>query len=268
MAVEFAPYPVDARLHVGRRALVTGASSGIGRAIALELAAHGGAVAINYRARSEEAEEMIAAIQAAGGLAVAVGMDVSREEDVRRGFSEAIEAFGGLDIVVSNAGVQAPHLVVDMPLAEWERVIGVNLTGTFLCCREAARHMLAQGGGGAIVVITSVHDRMPWERFSHYCATKGGSKLFLESIAKELAPQGIRVNAVAPGAIATPINQRILLDEEARRLVEAQIPMGRMGEPDEVARAVAWLASDAASYVTGATLMVDGGMTLFPPGSG
>jgi glucose 1-dehydrogenase len=128
--------------------------------------------------------------------------------------------------------------------------------------------MLAQGGGGAIVAITSVHDRMPWERFSHYCASKGGSKLFVESIAKELAPHGIRVNAVAPGAIATPINERILRDEEARRHVEAQIPMGRMGEPDEVARAVAWLASDAASYVTGATLLVDGGMTLFPPGSG
>ena len=268
MAVDFALHPPDARLHSGRRALVTGASSGIGRAAALELAAHGGRVAVNYRSEAEDAEEMVEAILAAGGEGTVVHMDVSREDDVRRGFAEVVDAFGGLDVVVSNAGVEAPYLVVDMPLDEWERVIGVNLTGTFLTCREAARLMVAQGGGGAIVAITSVHDRMPWERFSHYAASKGGSKLFIESIAKELALDGIRVNAVAPGAIATAINQQILDDPEARRHVESQIPMGRMGDPDEVARAVAWLASDAASYVTGATLMVDGGMTLYPPGSG
>lgn len=268
MAVEFALHPPDARLHSGRRTLITGGSSGIGRAAALELAAHGGHVAVNFRSGAEDAQEMVDAIRAAGGEGVVVQMDVSREDDVRRGFAEVVDAFGGLDVVVSNAGVEAPYPVVDMPLDEWERVIGVNLTGTFLTCREAARLMVAQGGGGAIVAITSVHDRMPWERFSHYAASKAGSKLFLESIAKELALEGIRVNAVAPGAIATPINRQILEDPEARRQVESQIPMGRMGDPDEVARAVAWLASDAASYVTGATLMVDGGMTLFPPGSG
>lgn len=268
MPLELALHPPDARLHAGRRALVTGASSGIGRSVALELARHGGSVAVNYRSRAEDAEEMVEAIRAAGGTGVALHMDVSREDDVRRGFAEVVGAFGGIDVVVSNAGVEAPHMLVDMELAEWERVIGVNLTGTFLICREAARLMLAQGDGGAIVAITSVHDRMPWERFSHYAASKGGSKLFLESIAKELAPGGIRVNAVAPGAIATPINREILDDPQAREHVESQIPMGRMGDPDEVARAIAWLASDAASYVTGATLMVDGGMTLFPPGSG
>jgi glucose 1-dehydrogenase len=207
-------------------------------------------------------------IDAAGGAAAAVAIDVSREEDVRRAFADAAEAVGPLDLVVSNAGVQAPHLMVDMSLEEWERVIGVNLDGSFLVCREAARAMRASGRGGAIVVVTSVHDRMPWERFSHYAASKGGAKLFVESIAKELAPDGIRVNAVAPGAIATPINEHLQDDDEARAAVEAQVPMGRMGRVDEVAQAVSWLASERASYVTGATLLVDGGMALYPPGSG
>ena len=268
MTDDFAPHPPPARLLEGRRALVTGGSSGIGAGVAVELAAHGAAVAIGYRSGGDDAEAMAAAVRDAGGRAAAVHVDVSDEEHVARAFAEAGDAFGPLDLVVSNAGVQDPHLVVDMSLDDWSRVTGVNLTGTFLVCREAARGMLAAGRGGAIVVITSVHDRMPWERFSHYAASKGGAKLFVESIAKELAPHGIRVNAVAPGAIATPINAHLQADDEARALVEAQIPMGRMGRVDEVGPAVAWLASEQASYVTGATLLVDGGLTLYPPGSG
>ena len=268
MGVEFAPLPGPARLLEGRRALVTGGSSGIGAGIALALAAHGAAVAIAYRSGRDDADEMAAAVRAGGGAAAAVDIDVSEEGHVRRAFAEAADALGPLDLVVSNAGVQGPHLMVDMTLDDWSLVTGVNLTGTFLVCREAARAMLAGGRGGAIVAITSVHDRMPWERFSHYAASKGGAKLFVESIAKELAPHGIRVNAVAPGAIATPINDHLRDDHEARGRVEAQIPMGRMGRVDEVAPAAVWLASEQASYVTGATLLVDGGMTLYAPGSG
>jgi glucose 1-dehydrogenase len=268
VAAEFALHPPAARLLAGRRALVTGGSSGIGAAVSLEAAAHGAAVAVVHRAGRDDAEALVRAIRAGGGEATAVAMDVSREDDVRRGFAEAADALGPLDLVVSNAGVQAPHLLVDMSLEEWERVTGVNLTGSFLVCREAARAMVASGAGGAIVAVTSVHDRMPWERFSHYAASKGGAKLLVESTAKELAPHGVRVNAVAPGAISTPINVHLQGDAEARAAVEAQIPMGRMGDVAEVARAVAWLASDQASYVTGATLYVDGGMTLYPPGSG
>jgi glucose 1-dehydrogenase len=151
-----------------------------------------------------------------------------------------------------------------MPLEEWERVISVNLTGTFLCTREAARIMRADDAKGAIVMISSVHEVIPWEQFGHYCASKGGMKLFAQSIAKELAPHGIRVVSVAPGAVATPINQKVLDDPEERRKVEAEIPLGRWGEVSDVARTVAWVASDQAQYVVGATIFVDGGMTLYP----
>jgi glucose 1-dehydrogenase len=151
-----------------------------------------------------------------------------------------------------------------MPLEEWEKVITVNLTGTFLCTREAARIMRADKAEGAIVMISSVHEVIPWEQFSHYCASKGGMKLFAQSIAKELAPHGIRVVSVAPGAIVTPINQEVLDDPTKRREVESEIPLGRWGEVSDVARAVAWVASDQAQYVVGSTLFVDGGMTLYP----
>jgi glucose 1-dehydrogenase len=263
-------HPPAARLLEGRRALVTGATSGIGRETALELARHGAAVAVNHRGASArgEARAVADAIEAAGGRAVPVDMDVAVEEHVARAFAEAAGALGGLDLLVANAGVQARVPLPEMPIEEWRRVLDVNLTGMFLCCREAARLMLAAGAPGCIVGVTSVHDRMPWEGFSHYAASKGGAKLFLESIAKELAPHGIRVAAVAPGAIATAINRESLDEPAEVAAVEAQIPMGRIGEAAEVARAIAWLASGQASYVTGATLLVDGGITLYPPGSG
>jgi glucose 1-dehydrogenase len=248
-------YPGDARLLGGRRAIVTGADSGIGQATAFELAKHGAAVAINHVGDASTARAMADAIEAGGGRALTVQMDVSSEADVQRGFAEAKDGLGGLDLLVNNAGLEEPYELVDMPLESWEKVIGVNLTGAFLCCREAARLM----DEGTIVVNTSVHEVIPWMQFSHYSASKGGLKLFVQSIAKELAPRGIRVCSVAPGATRTPINEGV--EEDTSR---DQIPAGRWAEADEVARAIAWLASDQAAYVVGTTLFVDGGMTLYP----
>ena len=248
-------YPQEARLLDERRALVTGADSGIGRTVAFELAAHGAAVAINHVGDDAAARAMAEAIEAAGGRATTVRMDVSREEDVERAFAAAAGELGGLDLLVNNAGIQEPYELVDMPLDSWRKVLDVNLTGAFLCCREAARVM----DGGTIVVNTSVHELIPWMRFSHYAASKGGLRLFVQSIAKELAPRGIRVCSVAPGATKTPINAG--MEDDVSR---DEIPIGRWAEPEEIARAVAWLASDQAAYVVGTTLYVDGGMTLYP----
>lgn len=260
----FTPMPEEARLLSDRRALVTGADSGIGQGVAFELAAHGAAVAINYLDDSSVAEYMVAQIERAGGRAIAVQMDVSSEGDVVRAIGETRAAFGGLDLLVNNAGIEKRFLLVDMPLEWWRRVIDVNLTGAFLCAREAARVMLADGVRGAIVNVTSVHEVIPWEGFSHYCASKGGEKLFTQSIARELAPHGIRVVSVAPGAIVTPINAEILADPKRKAEVDAEIPYGRWGEVADVARAVAWVASEQADYVVGSTIFVDGGMTLYP----
>ena len=252
---EVSLYPDDARLLAGRRALVTGGDSGIGQATAFELAAHGAAVAINHVGDDSTARAMAEAIEAAGGRATTVQMDVAREDEVTRGFAQAVQAIGGLDLLVNNAGIEEPYELVDMPLESWRKVLDVNLTGAFLCCREAARVMET----GTIVVNTSVHEVMPWMRFSHYAASKGGLKLFVQSIAKELAPRGIRVCSVAPGATRTPINEG--MEEDTSR---EQIPAGRWAEAVEIARAIAWLASDQADYVVGTTLFVDGGMTLYP----
>jgi glucose 1-dehydrogenase len=264
MSDDFALHPEAGRLLAGRCALVTGATTGIGRGTAFELAAHGAAVAIDYRGKEDEADEMVATIEGVGGRAVGVQMDITNEEEVTRGFAQAREAFGGLDLVVNNAGVEAPFDLVDMPLEEWNRVITVNLTGVFLASREAARIMRADDVPGTIVMVSSVHEQIPWKKFSHYCASKGGVKLFAQSIARELAPHGIRVVSIAPGAIETPINRDVLNDPEQKREVLEEIPLGRWGRVDDVAKAIAWAASDQAGYVTGTTLFVDGGMTLYP----
>ena len=261
---EFVVHPADAQLLAGRHALVTGADSGIGQGIAFELAAHGAAVAINHLGEGEVAESMVEAISAAGGSAVAVAMDVSSEQQVTRGFAAAAEAIGGLDLLVNNAGVEAPFELIEMPLEQWQQVIDVNLTGTFLCSRAAARSMIEAGIGGVIVNITSVHEQIPWKQYSHYCASKGGTKLFSQSIARELAPHGIRVVSVAPGAIATPINAGTLDDDVAREAVESEIPLGRWGEVSDISRVVAFVASEQAGYIVGSTIFVDGGMTLYP----
>jgi glucose 1-dehydrogenase len=246
----------------GRRAIVTGAATGIGRATALRLASDGAAVAVNYIGDRAPADEVVAEI---GGSAAAVEADVSSEEQVVSLFGEAEEALGGhIDLLVNNAGVSAPYALEDMPLAEWQRVIGTNLTGPFLCSREFVRR-LPEGRGPAVIVnVSSVHEVIPWPHFAHYCASKGGLKLFGETIARELAPRQVRVAAVAPGAILTPINRELVEDPEKRREQEEQIPWGRLGEPEEIAAAISWLVGPEAEYVTGATLFVDGGMTLYP----
>jgi glucose 1-dehydrogenase len=261
---EFVVHPADAQLLAGRHALVTGADSGIGQGIAFELAAHGAAVAINHLGEGEVAESMVEAISAAGGSAVAVAMDVSSEQQVTHGFAAAAEAIGSLDLLVNNAGVEAPFELIEMPLEQWQQVIDVNLTGTFLCSRAAARSMIEAAIGGVIVNITSVHEQIPWKQYSHYCASKGGTKLFSQSIARELAPHGIRVVSVAPGAIATPINADTLDDDAAREAVESEIPLGRWGEVSDISRVVAFVASEQAGYIVGSTIFVDGGMTLYP----
>jgi len=263
-AFDFSLRPREAQLLHGRRALVTGADSGIGQGVALELARNGAAVAIGYLDESDEADRMVEAIETEGGSALAIAIDVSSEEEVESGFARATRDLDGLDLLVNNAGIEKPFELIEMPLDEWQRVIDVNLTGTFLCSRAAARTMVEAGRGGTIVNITSVHEQIPWKRFSHYCASKGGTKLFAQSIARELAPHGIRVVNVAPGAIATPINEDVLADPEKKAEVEAEIPLGRWGETSDVGRAVAWVASEEASYVVGSTLFVDGGMTLYP----
>jgi glucose 1-dehydrogenase len=249
----------------GRRSLVTGAATGIGRATASRLVAEGARVVVNYVGDAEPAESLVDELRGAGGGAVAIEADVSNEGQVAAMFERAREEFEGpVDLLVNNAGVEKPFPLVEMPLEEWNRVLAVNLTGAFLCAREAARGLIGAGAPGAIVNVSSVHEVIPWPSFGHYCASKGGMKLWAQSIAKELAPHRIRVVNVAPGAILTPINQELIEDPEKQREVEEEIPWGRIGKPEEIAAAISWLASPEAEYVVGTTLFVDGGMTLYP----
>lgn len=255
----------------GQKALVTGAGSGIGRAIAVALGAAGADVVVNYVTREEDAAEVVAQIQAGGSRAIAVHADVSQESAVVAMFARAVEVFGTLDILVNNAGLQRDAPLTELSVADWDLVIDVNLKGQFLCAREAVRTFRRQGirpqvsrAAGKIICISSVHDVIPWAGHVNYAASKGGVAMLMKSIAQEVAPLGIRVNSVSPGAIRTPINREAWSTPEAYAALMTLIPSRRIGEPDDVARAAVWLASDDADYVTGATLYVDGGMTLYP----
>lgn len=244
---------------------MTGGASGIGRATVGRLASDGAAVVANYIGDPEPAEGLVHDVEAGGGSALALQADVSDERQVVDMFRRAAEHFGQpIDMLVNNAGVEAPFQLVDMPLEEWNRVLSVNLTGAFLCAREAARALKQAGAPGVIVNVSSVHEVIPWPAFAHYCASKGGMKLFAQTIARELAPDRIRVVSVAPGAIRTPINQELIDDPEKHAEVVEQVPWGRLGRPEEVAAAIAWLAGPDSEYVTGSTLFVDGGMMLYP----
>lgn len=255
----------------GQKALVTGANSGIGRAVALALGAAGADVGVNYVTRPEDAEAVVAEIRQSGTEALALEADVSNEDEVVAMFRAAVERFGRLDILVANAGVQRDAHFVDMTLRDWSTVIAINLTGQFLCCREAVRAMARQGvtpelskAAGKIICMSSVHERIPWAGHVNYAASKGGIMMMMQSLAQEVAPLKIRVNSIAPGAIRTPINTAAWSTPQAYSALMTLVPYGRIGEPEDIARATVWLASDEADYVTGATLFIDGGMTLYP----
>jgi glucose 1-dehydrogenase len=255
----------------GQPALVTGASSGIGKATALGLAQAGADVVINYVGDAAPAEEIAHQIESFNRRAIAIEADVSKEDQVQSMFAKAIDHFGTIHIVVSNAGLQRDAPFDKMTLEQWNTVIGTNLTGQFLTTREAVREYKKRGivrdvsiAAGKIICMSSVHQEIPWAGHVNYAASKGGIMLMMKSIAQEVAPYRIRVNSIAPGAIRTPINTAAWSTPEAYADLMTLVPYKRIGEPDDVARVAAWLASDAADYVTGATIFVDGGMTLYP----
>lgn len=250
----------------GRRAIVTGGSTGIGKATCQRLAGEGASVCVNYYSEKEadDVRELVSELERAGApKAIAVQGDVGREPDVVRMVEQAREQLGGVDLLVNNAGIEKQVPLLEMETELWQSVLQTNLTGAFLCLREAGK-VMAQGGGGTIVNMSSVHEFIPWPGFAHYCASKGGMKLLMETAARELAPKKIRLVNIAPGAIVTPINTFVLDDPEQKHAVESEIPLGRMGKPEEIAAAVAWAASEQASYLTGTTIVVDGGMSLYP----
>jgi glucose 1-dehydrogenase len=270
------PAPVMPRvpaqhLLLGQNALVTGASSGIGRAIALSLADAGADVVVNYAAGAERAQALAAEIEAKGRRALAICADVADETQVDAMFRDAIAGFGTLDIVVNNAGLQQDAPFHQMTLAQWNRVMAVNLTGQFLCARAGVREFRRRGvrpetscAAGKILCISSVHEVIPWAGHVNYAASKGGVMLLMKSLAQEVAPYRIRVNSICPGAIRTPINMQAWDTPEAYHELIKLIPYKRIGEAEEIGRAAVWLASDYADYVHGISLFVDGGMTLYP----
>jgi glucose 1-dehydrogenase len=255
----------------GQKALVTGGSSGIGKASAMALGRAGADVVVNYRSDRDGAEDAVRAIEAAGGKALAVRADVADEGQVRDMFARMYEALGTIDILVANAGLQQDSAFEEMTLDQWRTVIEVNLTGQFLCAREAVREFLRRGvrpeisvAAGKIVCMSSVHEVIPWAGHVNYAASKGGVMLMMKSLALEFAARRIRVNGVAPGAIRTPINEQAWSTPEAYGRLMELVPYQRIGEAEDVAQAVVWLASDLSDYVTGTTLYVDGGMTCYP----
>jgi glucose 1-dehydrogenase len=251
----------------GRKAIVTGGSTGIGKATVQRLSREGASVCINYYS-DQEAEGAQALAEELGrtgpAAAIAVQADVGNEDHVKQMVAQARDQLGGLDLLVNNAGIEKQIPLLEMGLSDWQAVLQTNLTGAFLCMREAAGVMVAAGRGGVIVNMSSVHEFIPWPGFAHYCASKGGLKLLMETAARELADKNIRLVNIAPGAIVTPINRFVLDDPEQRHAVESEIPLGRMGQPEEIAAAVAWAASDEARYMTGTTMVIDGGMSLYP----
>jgi glucose 1-dehydrogenase len=259
----------DLRVDLSERtAVVTGSGTGIGSAIATRFAHCGANVVLDYHDDQDrpDAERVFNAIRAGGGAVELVQADVSQEKDADALIAAAVARFGGIDILVNNAGIEHDCPAVDLPLDVWERIIGVNLTGAFLCARAAARQMIAQNRGGRIINISSVHEDLAMPNNAAYSASKGGIRMLMRTLALELAKHAITVNDIGPGAIATPINRDVRRDPEEEKKLLAEIPLGRVGQPDEVAGLAAYLASNAAAYVTGATFFIDGGLMQFTRG--
>lgn len=243
-------------------ALVTGASSGIGAAVAARFAAEGAHVAVNYRPGSpRDHDSAEAAVASFGTQGIAVEADVSNREQVEAMVARVVQEFGRIDVAVNNAGIEIRHGFLETTDDEWNRVLGVNLYGSFAVSQAAAREMVKQGGGGRLIYMSSVHEDIPFPGYTSYCASKGAIRMMMRNLCIELAPHGITVNNIAPGAIATPINQSVLDDPTAFKNAVSEIPLGRFGKPEEVAAVAVFLASDEAAYVTGSTYYVDGGLT-------
>jgi glucose 1-dehydrogenase len=255
----------------GQCALVTGANSGIGESVARHLAAAGAKVVVNYVANPPQAQAIVDDINSNGGVAMAIAADVSKEDQVQAMFQEMFQAWGTIDILVNNAGLQKDSAFHEMTLDQWNTVIGINLTGQFLCAREAIREFLRRGmkpeisaALGKIVCMSSVHEVIPWGGHANYATSKGGVQMLMKTLAQEYGPHKIRVNSIGPGAIKTPINTSAWNTPEAEEKLLTLIPYNRVGVTPDIARAVVWLASDESDYVTGTTLFVDGAMTCYP----
>ncbi|GGN07884.1 glucose-1-dehydrogenase [Streptomyces fuscichromogenes] len=262
---------IPAHLLRGQKALVTGANSGIGRATAVALGRAGADVVVNYVAGKDEAEKVVEEITGFGVRAAAYEADVSDEQQVVAMTDRMVREFGTIDILVANAGLQRDAPFTEMTLAQWQKVLDVNLTGQFLCAREATKEFLRRGvvpevsrAAGKIICMSSVHQIIPWAGHVNYASSKGGVQMMMETLAQELAPKKIRVNAIAPGAIRTPINRSAWDTPEALEDLLRLIPYDRVGDPEDIGHAAVGLASDLMDYVVGTTLYVDGGMTLFP----
>jgi glucose 1-dehydrogenase len=255
----------------GQVAIITGASSGIGTGVAKALALEGAQVVINYASSPDKAEKVLEEIRQQGGDGFTCKADVSREKDVQEMFQATIKKYGTVDILINNAGLQKDARFHEMTLEEWNYVIGINLTGQFLCAREAIREFLRRGvvperskSAGKIICMSSVHEVIPWAGHANYSASKGGIMMMMKTIAQEYAPAKIRVNSIGPGAIRTPINHAAWQTPEAYQQLLKLIPSKRIGEPEDIGGAAVWLASDDSEYVNGITLFVDGGMLLYP----